>query len=145
MSNIKEALEELNKLEETKFQNKMQGMNHHYKHTAMNWEEYVNDEGDELLEPMSYEEYDSYADELSKIPVNTSNINSKDDVVGFVTTDDRIIKARKSLRDIVVYKCRLNDQTTLSYYQAKDVKDRYKRLLKYYKREITPEDDFYNK
>ena len=118
---------------------------HYEKHVAKDWETYVDDPTDELLDPMTEEEYDRYGDELSKQEVRTSDINSSDRYIGFVEKTGEIVKYDKASHILVVYTARPNFQATLSLYKSTDDDDRYKRLLrKTYDREITEEDDLYN-
>lgn len=141
--NIKEVLRALDKLEETHFE----GPNlkrHHDAHVAKDFKTYFADETDELFDPISEEEYDIGADNLSKQPVYTSNLDSTDDVIGFVTTTGRIVKYRKSTKELVVYVAERDNNATISYYRAEPASYmRKKRNL--YGREIQPEDDFYNR
>lgn len=133
------------KLEETFFlPSKLDG--HYEKHVAKDWETFLDDESGELLDPMTKEEYDSYGDELSKQPVKTSKLSSGDRYVGFVEKTGEIVKYDTHSHILIVYAARPNFQATFSLYKSTDDNDRYKRLLrKTYEREITPEDDYYNR
>lgn len=133
----------MDRIDETRFSERNLNI-HHDRHTSKTWSQYFRDVDDELLEPMSKKEYDDSADELSKQPVYSSDLNSKYDVVGFVGTRGRIIKYRKSTNELVVYVADLNDAATITYYKTGN-NYRYKRLRdKEYLREIKPEDDYYN-
>lgn len=113
---------------------------HHKNHTMANEADYLTKD---MLPYMTVQEYEERADELSNIPVYTSDIDSGDDVVGFVNDQERIIKYCIPTKEMVVYKCTSDDQGTISYYSAE--KRSYLRKLKaHYKREIQPEDDKYN-
>lgn len=147
MNIVKEALNELNVLDETKFIRNDKFYNHYKKHTANDFKEYFFETSDELLEPMSEDEYDDNADLLSKEPVYSSDINDSHDVVGFMTKSGAIIKYRKSMSEIVIYKAKEDWAHTLTYYKIKSYPPhhRYKELLsRDYGRELTPEDDKYN-
>ena len=139
--------ENLRPLSETHFIRNQNFFDHFNKHVAKNYKEYFLEVEDELFEPMSPDEYDEYAHELSQEPVYTSDIDSQHDVVGFVSKDSRIIKYRKSLSEIVVYKAEKDDAVTISYYKLRTTPNhsRYNKIKnKYYLREIDPLDDFYN-
>lgn len=133
-------------LEETFFlPSKIDG--HYEKHVAKDWNQYLFDEdSEELLDPMTKEEYDAYGDELSKQPVRTSDLNSSDRYIGFVEKTGEIVKYDKWAHILIVYAARPNFRATFSLYKSTDDDDRYRRLLKKtYAREIQPEDDFYNR
>lgn len=118
---------------------------HWEKHVAPNWKIYIEDESEELLDPMTMEEYDDYGDELSKKIIKTSNLNSSDRYVGFVETTGEIVKYDKATNVLIIYTARPDFQATFSLYKTKD-DDRYRRLIKKtYSREYTPEDDEYNR
>lgn len=140
-------VENLMPLDETHFIRNQTFLDHFDKHVAKNYREYFLEVEDELFEPMSPDEYDEYAHKLSQEPVYTSNVDSSYDVIGFVSKDGRIIKYRKSLSEIVVYKAEKDDVVTISYYKLRTTPNhqRYKKIKnKYYLREIDPLDDFYN-
>ena len=92
------------------------------------------------------DEYDEAADELTKRPVRTSNIDAADRYVGFVDDSDKIIKYDKVLGELVIYICNRTTACTVTYYQCNGFTHaRYKRLFeRAYSREITTEDDKYN-
>lgn len=118
---------------------------HWEKHVAPNWEVYLEDESEELLDPMTMEEYDKYGDELSKQPIKTSKLDTSDRYVGFVETTGEIVKYDKAANILIIYTARPNFQATFSLYKTKN-DDRYERLLnKTYAREYTSEDDKYNR
>ena len=87
----------------------------------------------------SAERYEEAADRLAAMSVSTSDINSKDNIVGFVEQKDNdkfIVKYNKTTRELVVYqpsKRRAPKTGNLirTFYWAHP--DRYKRLF----------DDFY--
>lgn len=136
-----------NRLNETHFVKNKSFYDHFDKHVAKNYSEYFLETEDELFEPMSPDQYDQYAHELSQEPIYTSDVDSGHDVVGFISSDGRIIKYRKSLSEIVVYVAKENDRTTISYYKLKtdDNHTRYRRLLsRWFIREYDPIDDYYN-
>lgn len=140
-------VENLIRLEETHFIKNQSFLNHFNKHVAKDYSTYFLEMEDELFEPTTPEQYDEYAHILSQEPVSTSDVDSDADVVGFVGTDNRIIKYRKSLSELVVYKAEKNDAVTISYYKLKTSPEhsRYRKIKnKYYLREIDPLDDFYN-
>lgn len=141
--NTREALKALDKLEETHFESPNLEI-HHKQHVAKDLKTYLTDETDELFDPISKEEYDANADKLSKQPVYTSDLSSADDVVGFVTTKGRIVKYKKSTKEMVAYIAEKDNNATISYYRAEPASYmRKKRNL--YAREIKPDDDFYNR
>lgn len=119
---------------------------HHSKHVAKDLGQYLfDDDKGELLPPMELIEYDMEAHKLSLQPVKTSDINSEDDVVGFVNTADRVVKYRKSLNDLVMYKVDTAHPFTVTYYATDCLanNDRYIRMLaKEYKREISDRDEY---
>ena len=104
-------------LYETHFQKNDAFYVHFDKHVAKNYSQYFREKEDELFEPMSPKQYDGYAHKLTQEPIYTSNVDSDDDVVGFVSSNDRIIKYRKSLSEVVVYVAKENDKATISYYK----------------------------
>ena len=144
MNYIRETLKELDRLEETRF-SKGNRDRHYNIHVAKNYYDYFTDMSDELLDPMSPEEYDDYADELSKMPVRTSDINSPDNIVGYVTTDDRIVKYNKKTNELVVYKATKDDAATISFYKTAGPGSYLRKIKRDYGREIVPEDDYYNR
>lgn len=135
-------------LVETHFQDRSDHFYNHYReHVANNYDEYFRETTDEIFEPMTEDEYDNYAHELSQQPVYSSDYNDNHDVIGFVTTDGRILKFRKSLSDIVIYRADRWRQYTITYYKVNNnnQRNRYERLKnRDYLREIVPEDDYYN-
>lgn len=128
---------------------------HYQGHVALDMYSYLHDdEDDELFDPeMTEEEYDKLADTLSKQPVKTSNVDSSDRYVGYVMFDDRrkkekIVKYDKKEGLLVAYVCNPQEQATVSFMKVNRFNNhkRYRNLLKRdYVREITPEDDLYNK
>lgn len=132
------------KLTETHFERNDKFYAHHQKHTAKQDDIKIDDE---LFPPMSAEEYDKKAHLLSIKKVTTSNYDSASRYVGFVTDNDKIIKLDKQDGELVIYCCKSpTDANTLTYYKIKKgtEKERYNRLLKHYKRDITIEDDIFN-
>ena len=101
------------------------------------------------------DEYEQAADRLALTPVKTYDINSPDDVVGFVedgifgynrqkqkyvykkANQVTVIKYQKSTKSVVVY---MMDNSTksgvliLTFYQAEQGDKRYTRLLDHYKK-----------
>lgn len=135
------------RLDETHFDKNSNFYRHYNDHVAKDYNEYFTETSDELFEPMTSDEYDNYADTLSKEVVNTSDYRASDDVVGFMSKSGRIIKYRKSLDEIVIYVCKEGNSKTITYYKAKSYPKhhRYRELLsRDYLRELTPEDDKYN-
>lgn len=90
----------------------------------------------------SPERYEEGADRLAAVPVKTSDLNSKDDVVGFIENYkyDNIayVKYRKSTKEMVIYIPSSRAQSgniIYSFYKADD--NKYNTLFdKYYKDEI---------
>ena len=135
------------RLDETHFDRNSTFYRHYSEHVAKNYSEFFRETDDELFEPMTEDQYDQFADELTKEPVTTSDYRTSDNVVGFMSKSGRIIKYRKSLDEIVVYVCNKNDAKTVTYYKAKShpKHHRYRELLsRDYLIELTPEDDKYN-
>lgn len=136
-------------LTETHFSER--NLNKHYnerQHTAKDWKEFFSDISDELLPPMTASEYDDRADEISKKPVRTSSLKSGDTYVGFMGKDSRIVKYDTVTGELVVYvSTSPSNSETITYYKADTFNNhkRYRKLLKDYVRELTPEDDKYNK
>lgn len=120
---------------------------HYEKHVAKDWMDFIfNKNSEELLDPMTKEEYDKYGDELSKQAIRTSDINSSDRYIGFVEKTGEVVKYDKAAHTMVIYTARPDFQATLSLYKCSNDDSRYRRLLKSnYEREITPDDDYYNK
>lgn len=133
-------------LTETKFIRNDKFKDHFDKHVAKDPETYYFERSFELLPPMAEDEYDEAADELTKQPVHTSNIEAADRYVGFVGKSGKIIKYDKVLGEIVIYICNKTIACTVTYYQCNGFTHaRYKRLFeREYAREITIEDDKYN-
>ena len=136
-------------INETRFA-KNDSFKHHYdRHVAKDYKHYFNEIENELIEPMSMDDYDNNGDALSKITIKTSDFFSKDRYVGFVMNDGRILKCDKLLSEIVIYISKSpSNSNTITYYKADNfrLKERYLRLKKkHYNREITPEDDKFNK
>ena len=133
-------------LTETRFVRDTKFRDHIDKHVAKDWNEYYFERSFELLPLMSEDEYDEAADILSKKPVLTSDIESSERYVGFVSTSGKIIKYDKLIRDLVIYVCNSSTARTITYYQCNSEQhNRYKRLYeREYAREITPEDEKYN-
>lgn len=86
--------------------------------------------------------YEEAADKLAATPVKTSDLNSSDDVVGFIENYkyglDAYVKYRKSTKELVVYipssKARTGN-IIYTFYKADD--NKYNSLFdKYYKDEI---------
>ena len=123
-------VENLIPLSETHFIRNQTFLDHFDKHVAKNYKEYFLEVEDELFEPMSPDEYDEYAHELSQEPVYTSDVDSSYDVVGFASKDGRLIKYRKSLSELVVYKAEKDDAVTISYYKLRTTPDhsRYNKI-----------------
>ena len=133
-------------LNETKFIRNDKFKDHVDKHVAKDWNTYYFDRSFELLPPMDEDEYDDAADILTKKPVSTSDINSEDRYVGFVSKSGKIVKYDKILGEMVIYICHKTASSTITYYQCNGLThNRYKRILdREYDREITPDDDKYN-
>lgn len=151
MTWIKEGLYQLKDLDETHFR-KDKLDSHYDNHVSKNSIQYLLDFRDELFEPMDKETYDKNGDELSKQKVNSSNYESQDDVIGFVgknnVGEECVYKFRKSTSDLVIYKSNKNFAYTLTYFKVstESQKERYNKLKrKHYLRDVTPEDDLYNK
>ena len=89
----------------------------------------------------SAERYEEAADRLAATPVNTSDLNSQDDVVGFIEFKEgreSYVKYNKKTRELVVYvpskaKAPKTGNLILTFYWAHP--DKYNRLF----------DDFYLK
>lgn len=136
------------KLDETLFADNDSFERHYNKHVAKNYKDYIFDDSDELIEPMSKQEYNEVGDALSKQVVKTSDFNSKDRYVGFVNKDGEIIKLDKILGELVIYACRSpKDCNTITLYRIAPsrIEKRYNKLKQNYKREITSNDDKYNR
>lgn len=133
-------------LNETKFIRNDKFKDHVDKHVAKDWQAYYSDRSFELLPPMTDDEYDEAADTLTKKPVYTSNVDSEDRYVGFVSKSGKIVKYDKTLSEMVIYACDKTSANTITYYQCSGFTHaRYKRIFdREYAREITPDDDKYN-
>lgn len=135
-------------LHETRFA-KTNTFKHHYdRHVAKDYNQYFSELENELIEPMSMDEYDDNGDILSKVTVKTSDFNTDDRYVGFVMDNGRILKCDKELSEIVIYKSASpKDNNTITYYKVDSFRldDRYQRLKrKHYFRDIIADDDKYN-
>lgn len=133
-------------LTETNFVRDSKFKDHIDKHVAKDWNEYYFERNFELLPPMSEDEYDEAAHELTKKIVQTSDINSEDRYVGFVSKSGRIIKYDKALSELVIYISTPSVACTVTYYQCNGKQHaRYKRLYaREYAREISFEDELNN-
>ena len=135
-------------LDETHFARNDKFQQHYDNHVAKNYHDYFTEMEDELIEPMSIEEYDTNGDILSKAVVSSSDFNTNNRYVGFVMEDGRVLKCDKTLSEIVIYKSTsLTNSNTITYYKVAShrLKNRYEKLKsKHYSREITPEDDKFN-
>lgn len=135
-------------LNETRFSRGKSLDDHYKKHVADTWSEYFFEEDDEIFEPMSADEYDDCAHDLSVAKVKTSDVNSSDQYVGFVMRSGKILKFGKKFDEIVIYDARTKESArTVTYYKVrhKTAKWRYQELKnKHYIREITDEDEKYN-
>lgn len=136
-------------LNETRFLRDDRFVRHFEKHTAKSWSEYFFETKDELFEPMTQDEYDDFADELSKRCVFTSNVYTDDQYVGFVMDDGKILKYGKLLDEIVIYDAKTPNTTrTVTYYKLNHSRARKRYLAiknKHYHREITSADDCNNR
>ena len=141
------GLDEADELSETFLKGKNLD-NHYEKHVAKSWVDYIDDETDELFDPTSKEEYNTLGDALTKQKVRTSDTNSPDRFVGYVTKDGKIVKYDKETNELVVYVAKYGDQATISYYKTKsgpEHKSYNKKKERDYGREIEPVDDYYNR
>lgn len=136
-------------LNETHFSKR--NLDKHYNerhHVAKDWKEFYSEMADEILPPMTPEEYDERADEISKEVVKTSNANSDDTYIGFMGKNNRIVKYDTNTGELVVYVSESpSNSETITYYKSSTFNNhkRYRKLMKDYVRELTPEDDKYNK
>lgn len=134
------------KLTETRFDRNRAFDDHFDKHVAKDWRTYFLERQYELLPPMEKSQYDEAADLLTKQQVITSDIESNNRYVGFVTESGRILKYDKTTYELVLYVCNSTEACTITYYHCGGINHaRYKRIFnREYAREITPEDDMYN-
>ena len=126
--------------------------NHYEKHVAPNLYSYLSDEDDETLFPMTQQEYNEEANRLSKQEISTSDYSSEDNYIGFYGKDalnrPSIYKFDKKNSTLVIYYANELNAKTVSYYKMKtqNQKERYERLKrKHYIRELTMQDDLYNR
>ena len=119
---------------------------HYRRHVAADYNQYFRETEDSLFEPMTEDEYDEYAHQLSQQPVYSSDYDDAHNVIGFVTTDNRIVKFGKQLSEVVVYRADRWNPHTITYYKVAHARqrERYNSLMRDYFREILPEDDYYN-
>lgn len=126
LNNGLEKILESSSLDEAKFTKN--GLAKHYaKH--VDHEDAPDDEKFENMEPYQYE---NRAEELSNAKAGKSD--SDDDIVGFIATDGRINKYRRSTQELVVYS---TDGTIISFYKANE--GSYRRKVKRKFKEELPE------
>lgn len=141
---FKEIWESLENLDETHFSPNY-GREHYNKHVAKDLTQYlVTDLDNDLIDPISYEEYDREADELSKQIVRTSRTDRGERYIGFRSKDGKNIKFDTETNMLVVYVTDVSTPFTVSYYLVPDIKTYLIRLHRDYLRELTPEDDIGN-
>ena len=136
-------------ISETKFAKTDKFKQHYQNHVAKDYKSYFTDLSNELIEPMTMDDYDNNGDKLSKAEVKTSDFYSNDRYIGFVMDNGRILKCDKTMSEIVIYISKSPENSnTITYYKADcfNLENRYKRLKKkHYSRDIIPDDDKFNK
>lgn len=156
-SDISQVWEELKRLNETHYADAAYRNQHFRKHVR----QFEGDRQREidagllnLFDVMSEEEYDERGHQLSLQPVTSSETNSTDDVIGYITKyENRIIKYNKKTGELVVYKANSAPGATISYYavtgNSESARNRIYNQMKgsgkyAMKRKYVPEDDIYN-
>lgn len=130
-------------LDESKFKGK--NKDSHNKHLDKNFRDYQTKENGSRFHGITPDQYDKNGDILSKRKVKTSDINSKDRFVGFYSKDNTIYKYDKKNKEFIIYIAQNPKKCyTITYFKASP-KYYENQKRKMYLRELTPEDDKYNK
>lgn len=158
-NNLSQIWEELKNLEENTHYIDADYRRQHFKKHVKQFEGDRQQEIDagliNLFDVMSEEEYDERGHQLSIKSVTSSETNSKDDIIGYITKyENRIVKYNKKTGELVVYKVNSAPGATISYYMvtgnSESARNRIYNQMKNgngkyaMRRKYTPEDDIYN-
>ena len=121
---------------------------HYEKHVAKDWPTYWLETKKDYIEPISEDEYADIAHELSIQPVKSSDINSGDRYIGFFGKDNATYKYDTLMHEIVIYSSNPHTNYIVTFYKLNSDFSHYKynkMKAKYYKGEILPYNELYNK
>lgn len=137
------TLEVFEELEESKFT--VKGRNSHNKHLDKNKRDYQTRENGSRFHGITPDQYNEMGDILSRREVKSSDISSSGRFIGFYGKDGAIYKYDKQKKEFIIYVAKSPSRCyTITYFKASP-KYYENKKRKMYLRELTPEDDKYNR